>query len=165
MSTQMMEDVAAQIDELKELLGIATDASLAEELGLQKSAIAQWRRRNAIPQHVMLSLEKRRNKITPLPRGDLEEAFPAVVNMYALMVCMLIAPSIEVIDARESERKALLSELTDLASYFNEFRAGAALILMRIMRRENIEVDEAFEVLIRSPEQLAKVKSLVLDSV
>ena len=160
----MTEDVAAQIEELKQLLGISTDAGLAEELGLQKTAIAQWRRRNAIPQHVKLSLEKKKNNIAPLPRGDLEDAFPAVVNMYAVMVCMLIAPSIDIIEMNAPDRRKRISELTDLASHFNEFRAGAALILLRIMRRNNIEVDEAFEVLVHSPEHLAKVKALVFDN-
>src|SRR3569623_456723 len=37
------------VDQLKAALGVETDIALARELGLERSTIAQWRRRGALP--------------------------------------------------------------------------------------------------------------------
>jgi hypothetical protein len=39
------------VDELKEALGLLTDIDLASRLGVERSTIAQWRRRQKVPQH------------------------------------------------------------------------------------------------------------------
>lgn len=46
------------VDELKEALGLLTDIDLASRLGVERSTIAQWRRRQKVPQHWHFVLAK-----------------------------------------------------------------------------------------------------------
>jgi hypothetical protein len=41
--------MADPVDQLKEALAASTDLSLAKELGVERSTVAQWRRRGALP--------------------------------------------------------------------------------------------------------------------
>lgn len=51
--------MAVTVDELKTALGCDTDIALAERLGVERSTIAQWRRRAGVPQgwHYVLKLK------------------------------------------------------------------------------------------------------------
>lgn len=154
MSTALGDGVAAAIEEMKALLGLSTDAELADALGVQKTAVAQWRRRGRIPAHAPLMVDSL-IKSKPLDPGAHEDAFPAVVGMYALMLCLLLAPS-----PQDITKKDGLSKLWDIAANFDELRAASALSLARTMREEGIEVDRAFELISRSPDRLSSVLTL-----
>jgi transcriptional regulator with XRE-family HTH domain len=50
------------VDALKDVLGVASDQELASVLGLERSAIAQWRRRKSIPARYRLLLDSTRRR-------------------------------------------------------------------------------------------------------
>ncbi|MBA4050964.1 MAG: hypothetical protein C0472_03595 [Erythrobacter sp.] len=52
--------MTVEVDDLIEALGCRTDQELAARLGLERTAIAQWRRRGGVPRnwHFVLTLEK-----------------------------------------------------------------------------------------------------------
>ena len=61
----MATNVEIAIKQLKQLYGVATDQALAERLGSTKSAVANWRRRGAIPASVQQQVAKEYGPFAP----------------------------------------------------------------------------------------------------
>lgn len=57
--TCQQDAMTVTVDELKTALGCDTDIALAERLGVERSTIAQWRRRTGVPKgwHFVLKLK------------------------------------------------------------------------------------------------------------
>lgn len=45
------------VDQLKEVLAVSTDLALAQELGVERSTVAQWRRRRSLPDRYQMILD------------------------------------------------------------------------------------------------------------
>lgn len=52
-------DTASLVLEMKRLAGVRTDSELANFLGLNQSTVSTWKRRGAVPQQVLLTLQIR----------------------------------------------------------------------------------------------------------
>ena len=50
-------EMSDPVDMLKEVLGVETDLALAEELGLERSTVSQWRRRRSLPRDYQAILD------------------------------------------------------------------------------------------------------------
>jgi len=163
MSTAMQAQNANEaIEEMKQLLDVKTDGELADALGLQKTAVAQWRRRQSIPSHAMLRLqEARRLKLSALSDEGLEDAFAAVVGEHALMIACLLTPSQS--DLEVSGLEAVTRELATSATWFPELRLSAALALTRRMKFDGVGIEAAFNSIILSPSRLAEIRTGALD--
>jgi len=72
-------DVGKFIDQIKSLYGAATDQALAERLGSTKSAIANWRRRGAIPASVQQQVAK---EYGPFADGTFQEESLGHIRYY-----------------------------------------------------------------------------------
>jgi hypothetical protein len=155
----MSADASTLIDELKELLGVYTDTELAEALELNKTAIAQWRRRNSVPAHVALRIERERKALALLDREDFGDSFPAVVGHHAMMISLLLAPSREFLESSGVSLEEAMSDLNDAASWHVDLKVLAARELMKIMRDESVGVQEAFKRLIQRSETLDRIWS------
>ena len=57
--------IESAINQLKQLYGAATDQALAKQLGSTKSAVANWRRRGAIPAAVQQQVAKEYGPFAP----------------------------------------------------------------------------------------------------
>lgn len=49
------------VDKLRTAIGVKTDTALADELGLERSTVAQWRRRGSLPQAYRAILDAHAN--------------------------------------------------------------------------------------------------------
>ena len=74
-------DANSLIVEMKRRAGVGTDGELAECLGLSQSAVSHWRRRKAVPESMLLALER---------ALDIE-GFPHARAMYARALAMRLA--------------------------------------------------------------------------
>ena len=55
------DDVGREIDAMKDAVGAANDAQLAEFIGVSRTAVSLWRKRNSIP-------ESARSRVASLSR-------------------------------------------------------------------------------------------------
>lgn len=72
----MNDTVSEHIDRMKVLYGVKEDQELAEKLGASKSAVANWRRRNAIPASVKEKVARQFGAVSVL--GFFGEAWQGV---------------------------------------------------------------------------------------
>ena len=66
------------VDKLRTAIGVKTDTALADELGLERSTVAQWRRRGSLPQAYRAILDAHTNNQARVQPSHLGNAYMAI---------------------------------------------------------------------------------------
>jgi hypothetical protein len=131
--------VEQEIDALKRQLGASTDSQLAAVLGLQRSAIAQWKKRGAVPDKARRAIEW-----TVAHRGANDEAraefsrLPATLRQISRAISLLYV--IRSTEEGDNEPAVLL----DRALFLDELERAAYILLSETMKREGLDAPEAY---------------------
>lgn len=86
--TCQQDAMTVTVDDLRSALGCETDTALAERLGLERSTIAQWRRRSGVPKrwHFVLKMKEVETHSLAARRRIFGEGDGYYVHMAALAV-------------------------------------------------------------------------------
>jgi hypothetical protein len=88
-----MGDLDDLVDRLREALGVETDSALAAELGLERSTVAQWRRRGSLPKPYQAILDAHSvNKHRAQIRASRQKLYGDPAVMYLLRAALAIIP-------------------------------------------------------------------------
>jgi Bacteriophage CI repressor helix-turn-helix domain. len=122
--------MAVEVDDLVEALGCRTDQELAERLGLNRTTIAQWRRRGSVPRswHFLMFMEEFEAKALAARRRIFGDGDGYYIHMAALAI--LTASDFDWPELSDAARGAHIQErLLKLSSYIIEVLGDRSLKL------------------------------------
>lgn len=117
----MAFDLDVEIAELRDRVGASNDAELATALGIQRSAISQWRKRGRIPEKTKADVRRlERNRAA----GDASLPAIAALPVIEAEICRAMAIAFIARYSREEPTRLL-----HWSRQFNEVIAAAARLL------------------------------------
>lgn len=131
--------VDGEIEEMKRKLGAASDSELAAVLGFQRSTIAQWKKRGAIPVRAKIMASNLASHIVENnnARWQLSSIAPAIRQISRAISLKYIIQSTEEYDL---EPDGLIAR----AAYMDEIERSAYLLLKEIMKSRKQDAPSAF---------------------
>ncbi|HEX9933347.1 MAG TPA: hypothetical protein VGB08_10945 [Allosphingosinicella sp.] len=145
-------NVDEEIAELRRAAGARSDAELASLLFIQRSAVAQWRKRGSVPERARRSVEKLRAAAAAAKtvRGELDAISPGVRQLARALAIFYSAPRGWEFD-EESDVTALARQLKVASGFFEEAERAAALLLEETMLRRGLDLEAAYGHLLAAP--------------
>ena len=124
-------DVSAAVEELKSQVGAASDSQLASMLGVERSAVSQWKRRGKVPKSATLkasaiSLAATRNGRFSRYLSSLPQDVVFYGKALAVIYCAKAATY-----RNDGETVIDPSRLRDSVTFFDELCAAGAYLLDR----------------------------------
>ena len=122
--------MSVSVDDLVEALGCRTDQELAARLGLNRTTIAQWRRRGGVPRnwHFVLRMEKLEAQSLAARRRIFGDGDGYYIHMAAL--ALLPATDLSWPELSDAQRGAQIEEqILRLSSYIIEVLGERSLKL------------------------------------
>lgn len=142
MAVEGASAVEVEIDGYKTALGAATDSDFATIMGLQRSTIAQWKKRAAIPESA-----RRRIAWTIAHRQANETArsefakLPVTQRHISRAIALLyVVRSTEVSDLGPQE-------MLNRALFLDEIERAASMLLAETMEQERADAGQAYQAL------------------
>ena len=146
MAENASNPVEDEIARLKSELGAETDAELATVLGLQRSAIAQWKKRGRVP-------DKAKRRVAWLKEHRNENEYAKedfnLLSVSLRQICRAVALLYIV---RTSDTAALEPDiLLGRSLFFDEIERASFLLLSDIMDNKQIDAAAAYNVIFSLP--------------
>lgn len=139
MSTQLQFEGSVEqiIAQMRAATGAASDADLARLLGLQRSAIAQWKKRGSVPAKALRKADQIAFAVTREGQAVAWlETVPQDIRIYAKALAIKCAsPTDYRVDAMDAKR-ALALRLYRKASLFEELAVACALKLDQLLQMQ-----------------------------
>lgn len=141
------------IDQMRAATGATSDADLARLLGLQRSAVAQWKKRGSVPAKAMGKADQIAFAITR--EGQAEawlETMPQDIRAYAKALAIKCASPTDYRAESAEAKRNLALRLYRKASLFEELAVACALKLDQLLQMQpRLTAQSAFISLLFDP--------------